>query len=303
MDTLKKVIQIAVWAFFGLIGLGMVMGIFGIVMLLTGNIEQEDLPEVKTDRAVGVIDLSGEIMTSDQFYREMKQYVDSDKIKGIVVRIDSPGGAVGASEEIYRFIKNARETKPVVCTMGSIAASGGLLASLGCQKVFVNPGTLTGSIGVILAVPNFSGIMQRFDVKMNVIKSGELKDAGSPFREMTPEDRAFLQSVINAAYQDFLNLVATSRGLEVETVRKFADGRIISGSQAVALGLVDETGGLQEAAKAVLEIASIEGEPEILLPEKKSGFRAFLDGMTRIMHGLAEHTTSHAPVLMYRLMP
>ncbi|MCB0345004.1 MAG: signal peptide peptidase SppA [Bdellovibrionales bacterium] len=303
MDTLKKVLQVLVWGFFGLIGLGMVMGIFGIVMLLTGNMDQEDFADVKTDRAVGVVDISGEIVSSDEFYRELKRHVDSDKIKGIVVRIDSPGGAVGASEEIYRFLKNAQKSKPIVCAMGSIAASGGFLASLGCQKTYANPGTLTGSIGVILAVPNFAKIMERFEVKMNVIKSGKLKDAGSPFREMTADDRSFLQSVIDVAYNDFLNLVATSRGLETEKVREFADGRIISGSQAIELGIVDEAGGLEEAAATVLEIAGIQGEPEIILPEKKSGVRAFLDGVNHLVLGLADRTTGSAPVLMYRLAP
>lgn len=303
MEALKKVIQVAVWAFFGLIGLGIVMGIFGIVMLLKGGLDEDEFSKVKTDRAVGIVDLTGEILTSDDFYRDLSKHVDNEKIKAVVVRIDSPGGAVGASEEIFRYIKNASALKPVVCTMGSIAASGGLLASLGCQKVFVNPGTLTGSIGVILAVPNFSKVMDRFDVKMNVIKSGALKDAGSPFREMTPEDRSYLQSVIDATYDQFLNLVAESRGIEPEKVRTFADGRVMSGAQAITLGLADEIGGIEEASAAALELAGISGKPEIILPEEKSGIRAFLEGLSSIVSSISGNGAVHGPMLLYRLAP
>ncbi|HMO18342.1 MAG TPA: signal peptide peptidase SppA [Oligoflexia bacterium] len=229
--------------------------------------------------SVGVVELEGEIITSRDFREKIERFVENKNIKGIVVRIDSPGGAVGASEEIYRYILQAREKKPVVCSLGNTAASGGLYSSLGCSKVYTSAGTLTGSIGVILMMPNFSDIMGKVGFKFNVVKTGALKDAGSPFREFTDEDRTYLQGVAMEAYDQFVTAVSQSRNIPIEKVKEFADGRIILGSQAVSLGLADAIGGLEDAARDVLAQAIGEGhgkEPKLVFPPKKLNVPDFL---------------------------
>ncbi len=276
MKLLKKVMTFIAWSYAAVLG-----GVFVVsVALIAGALHSGSEGDVghgeaSSDRAVGVVELTGEIMTSEKFLGNLKKQVEDEKIKGIVVRIDSPGGAVGASEEIYRAIKKAALTKPVVCALGSIAASGGLYSAVGCQKIVSNAGTLTGSIGVIMMSPNFSGIMKQVGVDMTVVKSGKYKDSGSPFREQTADDRELIQSIVNTTYGQFVRVISESRNLPVEKVKEFADGRIIIGEEALKLGLVDEIGGVDRAAKIALELAKIEGEPEILLPPKNAGFLSF----------------------------
>lgn len=256
---------------------------------------------IKSDHAVAVVDLSGEIMSSEKFIAQLKKQVEDKKIKGIVVKIDSPGGAVGASEEIYRAIKEATEKKPVVCAMGNLAASGGLMAAMGCQKILANESTLTGSIGVIMMSPNVRSIMEKIGVEMTVVKSGKLKDSGSPFREMTPEDREFLQGLINKSYEQFVRMVAESRKLDIDKVKEFADGRIILGSEAKLLGLIDGIGGIKQAAKIALELINDNAEPEIIMPKKKSNFEMFFEGMPDSKIAFLFKSLSQ-PLLLYRMM-
>lgn len=220
--------------------------------------------KIKSDHAVGVVELSGEIMTSRKFEKSLESFVENDRIKAIVVRIDTPGGSAGASEEIQAIIKRADAKKPVVCSMGSIAASGGIYSAMGCRKIVANASTITGSIGVIMMAPNVTGIMERFGVKMLTVKSGALKDAGSPFREPTEQDLQYLQSEITRSYEQFVGVIAAARKLPVEEVKKFADGRIILGEEAKRLGLIDEIGTIYTAASLALKAAGDEGEPELV---------------------------------------
>jgi len=223
--------------------------------------------KVASKNAVGVVDLLGEIVTADNFRKHFNKFQKNKKIKSIVVRIDSPGGAVGASEEIYRIIKNSK--KPVVCSLGNIAASGGVYAAMGCDKVVSNMGTITGSIGVILFMPNVSKVVDKVGFKMNIVKSGKYKDAGSPFKDLGEDEQGLLQRLVSQSYEEFLNIVATSRNLPVDKVRQFADGRIILGSQALKYGLVDKIGGLEEAGKLALELADVKNaEPEFVFVSK-----------------------------------
>lgn len=277
MTFLKKFFVFLGTVTLGLFGLGLVLVFFGMVAMMTGVIDEEEFVQAETEHGVGVVELNGEILTSNRFRESLQHLQNNDSIKAIVVRIDSPGGAVGASEEIYELIKAAREKKPVVCSLGNFAASGGLYAAVGCEKVVTNRGTITGSIGVILMMPNVAQVLDKVGVGMTVIKSGAMKDVGSPFRPMTPEDRAMFQGVVDEAYEQFLTTVAAGRKLEVEAVRKFADGRIILGEKAVQLGLADEIGDLKRAAKLSLELAGDPGEPEIIMPAKRKGLAALLN--------------------------
>ncbi len=233
--------------------------------------------------AVGIVELEGEINTSKDFREKLDRFVSNNRIKAIVVRIDSPGGAVGASEEIYRYILAARKKKTVVCSLANIAASGGLYSSLGCEKVYTSEGTLTGSIGVILMLPNFKNVLDKVGVGFNVIKTGAYKDAGSPFREFEERDREILEQVAMTAYEQFISAVSRARNIPLEKVREFADGRIILGAQAVELGLADAVGGLEDAAREALRLALKEEvadkDPKLVFPPKKISFSEFMRNM------------------------
>jgi len=283
MDMFKKAFKYAFGFGAGLLAIMAVSFAFTlafVAMLRQGPNEELGTLDIKTEHAVGVAEISGEIFTSDKFLKSLDQLLDNKKIRAIVVRIDSPGGAVGPSEEMYRAIRLASEKKPVVCSLGTVAASGGLFAAVGCKKIVANESTLTGSIGVIMMSPNVHSLLEKLGVQMTVIKAGKLKDTGSPFRDPTPEDRDYLQSVLNVTHEQFIQTVAEGRNLKVDDVRKFADGRIILGGQAKALGLIDEIGGLDEAAKAALALAGDNSEPEIVRPAKPLSLFSLLSGGT-----------------------
>ena len=203
---------------------------------------------------VAVVEVKDMIQDSKKVLKELYKYAGDRSIDGIVLRVDSPGGAVGPSQEIYSAVKNLKKVKPIVASMGSVAASGGLYVALGASKVLAQPGTLTGSIGVIMQAPNFTQIADKLGLQMITIKSGKFKDAGNVFREMTDEDREFLQSTVDVLYRDFRAAVVSSRGIPLEKVNKFADGRVIVGSQALDYGLVDGMGDLYDAARMVFEV-------------------------------------------------
>ena len=245
-------------------------------------------------KTVAVVELGGMITSSKEVVEALYAQVENSKVKGIVLRIDSPGGAVGPSQEIYTAVKRLKEKKPIVASMGSVAASGGLYSALSATKVYAQPGTVTGSIGVIMQAPNFSEITKKYGVDMVTIKSGKFKDAGNSFRKMTEDERAYLQSTVNDIQDDFVQAVIEGRKLSAEKVKTFADGRIIVGRKAKELGLVDELGGVHDAAAAVFDILGEpleEGEyPKLYYPEDKIEklkkiFEAVLDLPAAIRQG------------------
>lgn len=212
-------------------------------------------------KAVAVVELSGTIMDAGEVLDELYRQAKNPKVKGTVLRIDSPGGAVAPSQEIYSAVKalNSRSPrKPIVASMGSVAASGGFYSALGAEKIFAQAGTMTGSIGVVLQIPNFSKVASSIGVDMVTIKSGKLKDVGNMFRAMTDEERTFLEGTANTVHQDFVKAVAEGRKKSIKEVLEFADGRVILGSQAKDLGLIDEFGDVYDAARAVFDVL---GEP------------------------------------------
>ena len=218
---------------------------------------------------IGVVEVKGEITDGKQTLKDLKAFRDDPGIKAIVVRIDSPGGAVGPSQEIYSFIKKIREKKHVLVSMGSIAASGGFYIACAGEKIYADPGTLTGSIGVIMQVPNVQGVLKWAGVEMNTLTAGKMKDSLSPFREMRPEERQYYENLLEDVHEQFIGAVATGRNLKVEQVRPIADGRVFTGRQAKALKLVDELGGLNDAVLAAAKLAGIEGEPKVAYPERE----------------------------------
>lgn len=227
---------------------------------------------------VALVYIRGAIIDPEDPVDEIKEYSEDPSVKAIVLRVDSPGGGVAASQEIYEEVKRAASVKNIVVSMGSVAASGGYYVSAPATRIMANPGTITGSIGVIMEIPNVEGLMDKVGIRTEVIKSGLHKDTGSAFRKMTVEERRLLQSLIDDVYEQFIVDVAESRDMSVEDVRDMADGRIYTGRQALELGLVDELGGLEEAIMLSANLAGIKGKPEVVTRDEEFSIFDFLQG-------------------------
>jgi protease-4 len=215
------------------------------------------------------VEVKGVISQSSGIIEELQQYVDDKDVKAIILRIDSPGGGVGPSQEIYREVMKIRPKKKVVTSMGSVAASGGYYIASASDLIVANPGTITGSIGVIMQFSNFEELLKKIGIKGVVLKSGEHKDIGSPFREMTPEEKKIMQEVLDNVHQQFIQAVADGRKLDRTKVAEIADGRILTGEQAKNLGLVDQMGNLQDTIEITAKMVGILGKPNVIYPKKR----------------------------------
>ncbi len=274
---------------------------------------------------VAIVPVEGTIVTSDETVRTLQKYAEDPEVKAIVLKVDSPGGAVGASQEIYGEVRRVIEEhkKPVVASFGNIAASGGYYVACAADEIITNPGSLTGSIGVIMELPNFQELIRKIGVQMEVVKSGEFKDIASPTRELTEKERHILESVINDVYDQFFEAVYSGRKVQIRAavlkdleqrtdddtttptvteeqvkqyLRNLADGRIFSGRQAVEHGLADQTGTLQDAINRVAARAGIEGKPHVKRPKKE--FSVF-DLVTSKLPSLKDFPISDTPRLEY----
>jgi protease-4 len=229
---------------------------------------------------VTVVELHGVIEDATEVLGALYKQAADKEVPAIVLRVDSPGGAVAPSEELYHAVKRLKEQKPIVVSMGSVAASGGLYASLAASRIFCQPGTQTGSIGVVMQVPNFTNIADKVGFNMITVKSGALKDVGNPFRPMTDTDRAFLEGTASKVHATFIRAVVEGRNLPEAKVRQFADGRVIIGTEAKELGLVDDFGDVYDAAREALRLAKVDlpaGEqPRLVYANKKKGTLAKL---------------------------
>ncbi|MBI5748908.1 MAG: signal peptide peptidase SppA [Nitrospinae bacterium] len=221
------------------------------------------------DNKLALVRIEGVITESEDIVRQIKKYREDSSIKGIVLRIDSPGGAVGPSQEIYKEVLKTTEGKKVVASMGGLAASGGYYIACAANRVFANPGTITGSIGVIMAFSNFEELMKKLGLKTTVIKSGKFKDVGSPVRELTEEERKILQGVSDDIHGQFIEAVAKGRNLKMESVKELADGRIFSGRQAKESGLIDDLGTLEDAISYATKLVGIKEKAKIVQERKE----------------------------------
>ncbi len=217
---------------------------------------------------IGIINLEGVIADPQKVLKDLRQFRDNKDVKAILLRIDSPGGAVGASQEIYREVRKTDKTKPVVASLVNTAASGAFYAACGARWIVANPGTVTGSIGVIMKLPNIAGLLERLGIKTTVIKSGKLKDLASITRDLTPEERQVIQNVMDDIHKQFIDDVAKGRHLSFQEVSKIADGRIFSGKQALDLHLVDALGNFSTAVEKAGQLGKIKGKPRLIYPEK-----------------------------------
>jgi protease IV len=218
---------------------------------------------------IGVVQIEGVIADSRDVAEQIDEFSRDDAIRAVVLRIDSPGGGVAASQEIYNAVHELRKKKKVVASMGSVAASGGYLVAVAAERIVANPGTITGSISAVMHFADIQELMKKVGVRSSVVKSGKFKDIGSPARSMTSEERLLIQGIINDIYDQFVQTVSENRKISLEKVRKIADGRIFSGRQALHLKLVDELGGLQDSVLLAGKLAGIKGKPEIVYSTKK----------------------------------
>jgi protease IV len=251
----------------------------GVILFGIGKTLLPDLLVAGKDR-VAIVRVEGPILDSKQTVEELKIFADDPLVKAIVVRIDSPGGGVAPSQEIYNAVRRVRKekNKAVIASMGTVAASGGYYIAVGTDRILANPGTLTGSIGVIMQVANFEELLEKIGVRSIVVKSGKFKDVGSPFRPMQDEERKLLQSVMNDVHRQFIDAVAEGRSLDLTEVEQLADGRVFTGKQAKSILLVDDIGDLQDAIKLAGELGGIEGEPRVMEMSKPFSFRDLLQG-------------------------
>lgn len=215
---------------------------------------------------------------SEDIISQLERARKSKNVKAIVLRIDSPGGSAAGSEEVFSQIMRVRKGgKPVYTSMGDVAASGGYYIAAACDRIYADHNSLTGSIGVIFSMADMSELYRKIGYRPEVLKSGKFKDIGSAARALTPEERALIQSMIDNIYDKFLASVAEGRGMKVEDIKPVADGRIMTGSQALELKLVDKIGGLRDAIKDAAKAGGIKGEPKIV-EYKKTGLLDMLVG-------------------------
>lgn len=249
---------------------------------------------------VAVVEVEGVIGTSvergldtETIIRTLGEYRDDPAVRAVVLRINSPGGVVAPTQEIFTAVRRLREAKkPVVASLGSVAASGGYYVAVAADRIFASPGTLTGSIGVVMQLANVEGLLKKVGVEYVVIKAGAYKDVGNFARAMTPEERRILQALLDDVYDQFISAVADGRGLEPQAVRAFAEGRIYSGRQAQGLKMVDDLGGLEDAIEAAAKLAGLPPKPKVVYPRRRFWLRDLLRNelglgqVTRVLPGL-----------------
>jgi protease-4 len=258
------------------VGVGIVVLFLGTVWVFMAALSEEGLPT--GGAKVAVVEIEGIIVDGSAAVRELREHAENPSIKAVVLRVNSPGGVVAPTQEIFAAIQRARKAgKPVVASLGAVAASGGYYVAVAADRIYANPGTLTGSIGVVMQLANLEGLLKKVGVEYVVVKAGAYKDVGNFARTMSPEERRMLQALLDDVYSQFVEAVSEGRGLEKKDVLAFAEGRIYSGQQALALKMVDELGGFEEAVEAAGKLANISGRPKLVYPRKKFSFRDLME--------------------------
>jgi protease IV len=260
---------------------------------------------IESDNQIAVVEVQGMISRSREIVQQLRKFQSDPHVRGIILRIDSPGGAVGPSQEIYNAVVRIKEDskKKIYASLGTVAASGGYYIASATHEIYANPGTLTGSIGVIMAFSNIEDLISKIGVKPEVIKSGEFKDAGSPVRPISDDERKLLQSLVDDVHQQFVEDVAKGRNLSADKVKPLADGRVFTGRQAMEYNLVDQLGGLQDAIDALAIQANIQGTPQIVEKEEEVPFLDWLL-QSSLSKNLTQTLSSHAyPVPQFLWTP
>jgi protease-4 len=251
---------------------------------------------------VGLVDVVGEISDSEPFVDQMERLERDATVRAVVVRLDSPGGGVAASQEMYEAVRKIREQgKPVVASMAGVAASGAFYVACAADSIVSNPGTLTGSIGVIMSFPNTEELFRKVGVRLEVVKTGKFKDVGSIWRPMTEDERNLLQDVLTNVYDQFIEAIADGRSLNREDILPYADGRVFTGDQALEYGFVDRLGDLDDAIQMAAKMGGIRGRPSVVRKDRRRvSLLDFLDEKMNQLSGVTGLAAS-GPRLEYRL--
>ncbi len=228
-----------------------------------------DKSSLSLKNKIGVVTLEGIIKDSSPVVDQLIEYSKNDSIKAVVLRIDSPGGGVVSSQEIYKAVLALKKKKNVVVSMGSVATSGGYYVACAADKIVANPGTITGSIGVIIHFSNVEELLKKIGLKPSIVKSGRYKDIGSPLREMTSDEKRLIQEVVDDIYDQFLEAVSLNRKISKEKAASIAEGKIFTGRQALKMGLVDFLGDKEYAINLAAKLSGIKGKPEVVYPKEK----------------------------------
>jgi protease IV len=229
---------------------------------------------------IGVIDVDGVILAADKTVDQLRKFDQDDSIKAIILHIDSPGGGAAASQEIYEQVRRIRDEKkkPIIASIESVGASGAYYIASGANKIYANDASIVGSIGVIMEWTNYGDLLKWAKLKPEVLKAGSLKDAGSPTRDMTPEERAYFQGLVDNMHAQFIRDVASGRGISTDTLQPLATGQVWTGEQALPLHLIDKQGGFRDALLDTAKQVGISGEPNVVKPARKG--RSILDLVT-----------------------
>jgi protease-4 len=269
------------------------VSVVSILILVTTAMKRAGLSDLVIepgDGKVGVVEIQGVITESKDIISLIKRFRENDDIKSIVIRINSPGGVIGPSQEIYREIRKTTQEKKIVASMGSIAASGGYYIAAASNGIMANPGTITGSIGVIMAYTNFRKVLDKIGMVPVVIKSGPFKDMGSPTKDMSKEEKEVLQSFVDQAHRQFVTAIAEGRNMNIDRVKSLADGRIYTGEEAVKQGLVDRLGNFEDALEWAGEMGGIQGSVSTVYKKKeKFSFLKYI--MESTLHDLINRVT------------
>lgn len=289
------------WIIGIIVVLALLFGLF--VLMLLSWIFSEESEETTTTggEKIAVVELKEPILSSDEIVRQFKKYRENRSIHAIVFRVESPGGGVAASQEIYEEVRKTRDGgKPVIVSMGSVAASGGYYVSCGANTIVANPGTLTGSIGVIFQYLHFKDLMNKIGVDETTVKTGKFKDSGSPFRKTTEEEKRYFNMLISDVYEQFVDVVTEERGLDRTYVLKYADGRVFTGRQAYEYGFVDTLGTMEDAVSIAATKCGIKGKPSIVKEVKrKTFFEKFINDAASELTSVKQQFLQQ-PVLQYR---
>lgn len=287
------------------------VGIFGfltiffliIVLSFAVFLSEDDTEDVSSGSAgtIALVELNEPIISSERVVQQIKRFRENTMVRAIVLRIESPGGGVSASQEIYEEVKKTRAYgKPIVVSMGSVAASGGYYIAIGASKIVANPGSITGSIGVISQFVHVNQLLDKIGVTSTTIKSGKLKDAGSPFRTPNEDDKRYFQEMIDDVYDQFVSAVAEERKLEKSLVKRYADGRVFTGRKAYALKLVDTLGTYQDAIKIAAQMAEVYGTPRVIKERKKERLSDLIFGEVRSEISQWKNELLQQPIVQYR---
>jgi protease-4 len=246
------------------------LGVAGLFIIGVGGLSRGEGGPALFGPRVAIVELEGVIIEVDDIVRELKVHRENPSVRAVVMRINSPGGVVAPTQELHDAVLRLRQAgKPVVASLGAVAASGGYYVAVACDQIYANPGTLTGSIGVIMQLANLEQLMKKVGVDYVVVKAGQFKDIGNVSRAMTPDERRVMQALLDDVHGQFIGAVATGRKLAREDVVRFADGRVFSGTQAKELRMVDALGGLEDAVLAAAKLAGIPSPPTVIQPRRR----------------------------------